>query len=421
MSDPTVAPFHAVRIANAHYPHAGEIDRFVAGSLALADGRIVGEDFDNSDTNNSDTDNSHTGNSHTGTSHFDANGCIVLPGFIDLHIHGSAGHDTMDATPESLPAISRFLARHGVTGFTPTTMTAPHQPTLAAVQNIGAALATARAAPMPGAAILGAHLEGPYISPRFPGAQAKENIRPASLTEFGELLAAGPVKLITLAPEEPDAGALIDAALAAGVRVIIGHSAASYEQAIASFDRGISQATHTFNAMTGLHHRQPGVVGAVLTDKRIFAQLIADTVHVHPAAMAVLAQCKGPDRLLLITDAIRATGLPNGESELGGQPVFVRDGQCRLADGTLAGSILTMDGALRHFLSATGWPLEKAWPITSRTPAAALGIGDEYGAIVPGYRADLVILDDRLEVVSTIVGGRIVYLREGEEARLGIG
>ena len=405
MTGSTVSHPQPLLIVNARYPLLWEDGGFTAGSLALADGRIVGEDF---------------GLPRPTSQRFDARGCVVLPGFMDLHIHGSAGHDTMDATPESLPAISRFLARHGVTGFTPTTMTAPHPPTLAAVQNVTAALATALVEPMPGAAILGVHLEGPYISPRFPGAQAKENIRPANLAEFGELLATGPVKLITLAPEEPGADALIDAALAGGVRVIIGHSAASYGQAIASFDRGISQATHTFNAMTGLHHRQPGVVGAVLTDDRIFAQLIADTVHVHPAAMAVLACCKGPDRLLLITDAIRATGLPDGESELGGQPVTVRDGQCRLADGTLAGSILTMDAALRHFLAATGWSLEKAWPVTSRTPALALGIDYEYGAITSGYRADLVVLDASLEVVATIVGGRIVYLREGEEGRLGI-
>lgn len=388
-------------IHNASFPSqvASDLAAFVAGDLALADGRIVDRDF---------------APTISGSAQLDATGCVILPGFIDLHIHGSAGHDTMDATPESLPAISGFLARHGVTGFTPTTMTAPHPPTLAAVQNVAAALAQ----PMPGAAILGVHLEGPYISPHFPGAQAKENIRPANLAQFGELVAAGPVKLITLAPEETGADALIAAALAAGVGVIIGHSAATYAQAIAACDRGVSQATHTFNAMTGLHHRKPGVVGAVLTDDRIFAQLIADTIHVHPAAMAVLARCKGPDRLLLITDAIRATGLPEGASELGGQPVFVCDGQCRLADGTLAGSILTMDAALRHFLAATGWPLEKAWPVTSRTPATALGIDSEYGALAPGYRADLVVLDDELAVVATIVGGQVVYLREGEEGRL---
>ena len=386
-------------IINARYPLGGESAGVVSGPLAFAGGSIARDEI---------------GSVNGRALRLDGAGCVVLPGFIDLHIHGSVGHDTMDARPESLPAISHFLARHGVTAFTPTTMTAPHRPTLAAVQNISAALAQ----PMPGAAILGVHLEGPYISPHFPGAQAKENIRPADLAEFAQLLAAGPVKLITLAPEQAGGDALIDAALAAGVRVIIGHSAASYEESIAAFERGVSQATHTFNAMTGLHHRKPGVVGAVLTDDRIFAQLIADTIHVHPAPMAVLARCKGPDRLLLITDAIRATGLPEGEYELGGQPVFVNGGECRLVDGTLAGSILTMDAALRHFLAATGWPLEKAWPVTSRTPATALGIADEYGSLVPGYRADLVVLDGALEVVATIVGARLVYLRAGEEGRL---
>jgi N-acetylglucosamine-6-phosphate deacetylase len=388
------APPQLAAILNSRYPTRQTADGLRAAPLLVAGERIAPDESANI----------------ADAVHLDGTGCIVLPGFIDLHIHGSAGHDTMDATAESLPAISAFLARHGVTSFTPTTMTAPHPPTLAAVQNVAAALAQ----PMPGAAILGVHLEGPYISPRFPGAQEKSNIRAANLDEFAELLAAGPVKLITLAPEELGADALMDAALAAGVKVIIGHSAATYQQAVAAFDRGVSQATHTFNAMTGLHHRQPGVVGAVLSDDRIFAQLIADTIHVHPAVTNVLARCKGPDRLLLITDAIRATGLADGKYELGGQPVFVGDGQCRLADGTLAGSILTMDAALRHFLAATDWSLEKAWPVTSRTPAAALGIGHEYGSIAPGYRADLVLLDDALDVVATVVGGRMVYLRDPE-------
>ncbi|MBI3959443.1 MAG: N-acetylglucosamine-6-phosphate deacetylase [Chloroflexi bacterium] len=398
--DPSIFPLSAILNASFPFLLGRNIAPFLSGGLALADGRIAGKDFTPP---------------IPGTARLDATGCVVLPGFIDLHIHGSAGHDTMDATPQSLSAISAFLARHGVTAFTPTTMTAPHPPTLAAVQNVAAAMAH----PLPGAAILGVHLEGPYISPHFPGAQAKADIRPPNLAEFAELVAAGPVKLITLAPEQPGADALIDAALDAGVRVLIGHSAATYEQTIAGFEAGVSQATHTFNAMTGLHHRQPGVVGAVLTDDLVYAQLIADTIHVHPAAMAVLARCKGPDRLLLITDAIRATGMPAGEYELGGQPVFVREGQCRLADGTLAGSILTMESALQHFLATTAWPLERAWPVTSRTPAAALGIGNEYGSLAPGYRADLVVLDGALEVVATIVGGRLVYLRGGEEGRLG--
>lgn len=397
--DPTTSPVYLAAVTQARFPAHSPGTNFTAGALQLAGARIrnVTPDPHGSDgpqLNGSD--------------------CLLLPGFIDLHIHGGGGRDTMDATPAALRAISRFVARHGVTAFTPTTMTAPHAPTLNAVRNVAAVTADT----MPGAAILGVHLEGPYISPRFPGAQAKEDIRPANGDELAQLLDAGPVRAITLAPEEPGVDALIQQALAAGVRVIIGHSAATYAQTIAAFDRGVSQATHTFNAMTGLHHRNPGVVGAVLSDDRVFAQLIADTIHVHPAVMNILARCKGPERLLLITDAIRATGLGEGESELGGQVVTVRDGRCVLADGTLAGSILTMDAALRNLLAATGWSLETAWPVTSRTPAAALGIDDEYGSIAPGYRADLTLLDDGLEVVGTVVGGRLVYLRAGEEWRL---
>ena len=167
--------------------------------------------------------------------------------------------------------------------------------------------------------------------------------------------------------------------------------------------------------MTGLHHRQPGTLGAVLTDDRIFAQLIADNIHVHPAAMAVLARCKGPERIVLITDAMRAAGLPPGEYDLGGQTVTVRDGQCRLAGGTLAGSVLTMERALANFMAASGWSLAQAWPTSSRTPAASLGLAHELGSIRPGYLADLVLLDQALEVAATIVNGEVVYRRDGAQ------
>ena len=199
------------------------------------------------------------------------------------------------------------------------------------------------------------------------------------------------------------------AALDAGVTVVAGHTSATYEEAIDAFDLGVSQATHTYNAMTGLHHRRPGTLGAVLTDDRVFAQLIADNIHVHPAAMAVLARCKGAARTVLITDAIRAAGLAEGDYELGGQPVTVRDGQCRLADGTLAGSVLTMDRALVNLMAATGWSLAQAWPASSRTAATALGLDNELGSIAPGYLADLVVLDPTLQVQTTIVGGEIVW------------
>lgn len=336
-------------------------------------------------------------------------GCTALPGFIDVHIHGSAAADVMDASPEALDTISRFLARHGVSGFYATTVTAPHTDTLAAVQTVAKRRA---AGPLPGARILGVHLEGPYISPAFPGAQNPAFVRPPSLPEFAELLAAGPVKLITLAPEEPGAPELMKAALDAGVRVVLGHTAATFEQAQAAIDAGVSQATHTYNAMTGLHHRRPGTLGTVLSDDRIYAQLIADNIHVHPAAMRILARCKGPERTLLISDAIRAAGMPPGRYEMGGLSVIVQDGACRLEDGTLAGSVLTLDVALRNFIAASGWPLARAWPTASRSQAQALGISDQFGQIRPGYRADLTLLDDRLEVVATVVGGRLVHLRD---------
>jgi N-acetylglucosamine-6-phosphate deacetylase len=315
----------------------------------------------------------------------------------------------MDATPDALHAISRFLAQHGVTGFYATTMTASHKETLAAVRN--AALVTAET--LPGARLLGVHLEGPYLSPDFPGAQMKEHVRDPDLAEFEELVAAGPVRLITLAPERPGAATLMERALAQGIVVVLGHTAATYNEATDAIRRGASQATHTFNAMTGLHHRQPGMVGATLSNDAIYAQVIPDNIHVHPAAMAILARCKGADRTLLITDAIRAAGLPEGAAELGGQSVTVRDGACRLADGTLAGSIVTMDLALRNFLRAADWSLAHGWPVSSRSAARSLGLDDELGTVAPGYRADLVLLDRNLDVVATVVDEKLVYLRDG--------
>ncbi len=339
----------------------------------------------------------------------DAAGCFILPGFVDVHVHGGDGRDTMDADPAALAAMGRFFARHGVTSYLPTTMTAP-------LVDIRAAVATVAAAGSPagGARMLGVHLEGPYISPAFPGAQQPADIRSPNVAEFTDLVAAGPVRMITLAPEQPGAQDLVRAALDAGITVVAGHTAATYEESVAAFDLGVSQATHTYNAMTGLHHRRPGTLGAVLTDDRVFAQLIADNIHVHPAAMAVLARCKGATRTLLITDAMRAAGLAEGDYELGGQPVTVRDGQCRLADGTLAGSVLTMDRALVNLMAATGWSLARAWPTTSRTPAASIGLSDQLGSIQPGYLADLVLLDEDHVVVATIVGGQIAYLRDPE-------
>jgi N-acetylglucosamine-6-phosphate deacetylase len=393
------AEFTHVRPATADPEPAG----FRRASIALAGDRIEG---------------TAAPGWYAGRRRLDASGCLVLPGFVDVHVHGAAGHDTMDLTMDAgvdgLRPMAQFYARHGVTSFLATTMTASAEATLAAVRGVAAAMGKTNG----GARPLGIHLEGPFLSPRFPGAQRADHIRPPDLAEFRRLVEAGPVRMITLAPEQPGAPELIAEARRRGIVVVMGHTAATYEQAEEGVNLGVSQATHTYNAMTGLHHRQPGTLGAVLSDDRVFAQLIADNIHVHPAAMKVLARCKGAQRTVLITDAMRAAGLAPGVYDLGGQRVTVRNGQCRLDDGTLAGSVLTMERALANFVQASGWSLAEAWAASSRTPAASIGLDGELGSIAPGYRADLVLFDNELEVVATLVGGKVVYLREPERFHL---
>jgi N-acetylglucosamine-6-phosphate deacetylase len=338
----------------------------------------------------------------------DASGCLVLPGFIDVHVHGAMGHDTMDASVSGLQEMAAFYARHGVTGFLATTMTAPHAATLDAER----AAAAYTPAASGGARLLGVHLEGPFLSPAYPGAQRAGDIREPDLAEFTELVEAGPVRMITLAPERPGAHALIREALRRGIIVVAGHTDATYEQFEAAVDVGVSQATHAYNAMSGLHHRRPGTLGAVLSDDRVYAQLIADNIHVHPAAMRILARCKSIDRTVLITDAMRAAGLSPGQYDLGGQTVTVQDGACRLEDGTLAGSVLTLETGLANFMKAAGLSIAEAWPAASRTPAASIALDNEWGSVAAGYYGDLTVLDAALEVVATVVGGAVVYLRD---------
>jgi N-acetylglucosamine-6-phosphate deacetylase len=330
------------------------------------------------------------------------------------------GADTMDADPAALARMARFAAHHGVTAFLPTTMTADSASTLAAVR----AVAAAGERPHPnGAVSLGVHLEGPYISPRFPGAQLAAAIRPPDLAEFHALCTVGPVRMITLAPEIPGALAIIQAARAMGIVVVTGHTAATYAECEAGIAAGVTQATHTYNAMSGLHHREPGTLGSVLSNDHLYAQLIADNIHVHPAAMKILARCKGMARTLLITDAIRAVGLPPGQYDLGGQTVMVtagvgqHPGECRLADGTLAGSVLTLERGLANFNAATGLDVVETWPTTSLTPATALGLEQRRGKLEAGYLADVVLVDEAGDVVATVVQGRVVYLRDPERLR----
>lgn len=336
----------------------------------------------------------------------DAHGQTLLPGLIDLHAHGGDGHEVMDATPEALLAIARFYARHGVTSFLPTTWTAPHADILRALQ----AIADAMQQPSGGAQVLGAHVEGPYISPSKPGAQNPDHIRPAEAAEARELLATGVVRLLALAPEIAANQWLIGACREQGITVSAAHTDATYAQMRDAVQLGITQTTHTFNAMRGLHHREPGTVGAAMLSPALRCELIADGVHVHPAAARLLYQAKTPQGLILISDAVRGAGLPDGTSyQQDGRTVTISEGSARLDNGTLAGSVLTLDAAVRNLMQFAEVPLAEAWRCASLTPAEAIGVAERKGSLVAGKDADLVLLAADHSVTLTLVGGQVVY------------
>ena len=335
----------------------------------------------------------------------DAQGLTVAPGLMDIHVHGGSGHDTMDATPEAIREMARFFARHGVTSFLPTTMSAGREETLTAIRNVARCMEEGT----DGAEVLGVHMEGPYISVEKKGAQPPSQIRPADPEEYRAFFQAGPVRLITLAPEVPENRELITYAVEHGAAVAVGHSAATYEEVLEAVSLGLSQATHTFNGMAGLHHRRPGTVGAVLSCDEIYAQVIVDFVHIHPAVVKLLVRAKGPERTVLITDAIRAAGMPDGTYELGGQRVIVREGEARLPTGSLAGSILTMDRAVRNVMEAAELSLPQALEMATITPARSIGVEDRKGSLEQGKDADIILLDEKLRVVLTLVGGRVVF------------
>jgi N-acetylglucosamine-6-phosphate deacetylase len=340
----------------------------------------------------------------------DGRGCVLLPGFIDVHVHGGDGADAMDADPDGLRRMARFHARHGVTALLPTTWSAPP----AALEAAVGAIAEAAGPVEGGATIVGAHLEGPWINPARAGAQDPAGIRPPDPAEARRLLnlRSGTVRLVALAPEMPGAEELIAECRTRGVVVAAGHTQASWEQMVAAAAAGVRHVTHTFNAMGGFGHREPGTVGAALAVPELRCELIADGHHVHAGAMALLARAKGPGGVVLVSDAIRAAGLADGDVDLGGRAAQSCCGAVRLADGTLAGSVLTLDVAVRNFAAATGW----GWPDLARAAAGnaaeALGLSSK-GRLAPGLDADLVLLSDdgAGDVVLTVVEGRVVHRR----------
>jgi N-acetylglucosamine-6-phosphate deacetylase len=339
----------------------------------------------------------------------DGRGGVLLPGFIDVHVHGGDDADAMDADADALRRMARFHARHGVTALLPTTWSAPPAALEAAVRAIAAAVGPVEG----GATIVGAHLEGPWINPARAGAQDPAGIRPPDVAEARHLIgiAPGAVRLVSLAPEMPGAGEVIGECTARGVVVSAGHTEANWEQMQAAVRRGVRHVTHTFNAMAGLGHRDPGTVGAALALPELRCELIADGHHVHAGAIAVLARAKRSRGVILISDAVRAAGMPEGDVDLGGRRAQHCCGAVRLSDGRLAGSVLTLDVAVRKFSAATGW----LWPDLARAAAGnaaeALGLSTK-GRLARGLDADLVLVGaDSGEVMMTVVEGRLVHRR----------
>ncbi len=326
---------------------------------------------------------------------------VIVPGFIDVHVHGGAGADFMDATDDAVARVTRFHATEGTTAMAATTLSASRQHLHEAVATL------ARASHAGGAAICGVHLEGPFINVARAGAQDIASIRPAEIHELAALLDEGPHLrwMMTVAPEIEGARALIEH-FRGRILFSIGHTAAGYADCVAALGWGASHFTHLFNAMTGLEHRKPGAVGAALSSVDATAELIADGVHVHPAVLRIAALAM-PHRIALVTDAIRACGMPDGKYKLYEHEITVAGGAARLANGTLAGSVLTMRRAVQNMVELAGLPLELVLPLATEVPARILGVSDRKGKLAPGYDADIVILTDRFDVAATYLRGQL--------------
>jgi N-acetylglucosamine-6-phosphate deacetylase len=341
----------------------------------------------------------------------DFTGAILVPGFVDIHIHGAAGLDVMLASATEWPRLGKFLAAHGVTGYFPTTVAAPLDQTCAALERIADAIEAASKPAANGdvaAQPLGIHLEGPFLSHKRRGVHPPENLIAPTPQIFERLwqAARGHVSVMTIAPELPGAMEVIAEAARRKVCVSIGHSDAEMPVARAAVDAGARHATHTFNAMRPLDHRDPGIVAEALIDDRITADIIADGIHLAPAIVQLFLRAKGVERAVLITDAISATGMPDGRYQLGPLLVDVKDGTCTL-DGKLAGSVLTMDRAIRNVTEFAGWSLRDAVRAASLNPARVVGLGDNCGAVIPGAKANFAVLSPAGEVKSSVVGGRV--------------
>ncbi|HTZ89542.1 MAG TPA: N-acetylglucosamine-6-phosphate deacetylase [Alloacidobacterium sp.] len=330
-------------------------------------------------------------------------GCTLVPAYFDVHIHGSAGHDVMEGTPEAFTAVGQFLARHGVGAYLATTVTMSMDATLKSL----AAMAKLIGSGEFGARPLGIHIEGPFLSPHKKGAHPARLLQTPSVELFDRMWEAseGKIRLMTIAPELENALEVIRRAASLGVRVSLGHSNADAAAAKAGVSAGATTATHTYNAMRNFDHKASGLVGEVLTNDDLFAELVCDGFHVDPAAVKMYWRCKGPERAMLITDAMVAAGMPDGKYKLGELDVIVKDGKCVIDENTLAGSTLTLDRGVKNFVAFTGAPIDEVSRLASRNPARMTGFANEVGSLLPGRAADITVLDAKNGVVETILRG----------------
>lgn len=335
-------------------------------------------------------------------------GAIVLPGFVDEHIHGAGGSDAMDGTQKDLSIIAETVAQEGTTTFLATTMTQSKENILKAMRAVKEYRENASES---GARIGGIHLEGPFIAAAHKGAQPLEYVASPDARTFDEYNAASGncIKIITLAPETQGATQFIEHLVKEGVTVSIGHTGAKCAEVEKAIAAGAKNVTHTYNAQSALHHREIGVVGSAMLFDELHCELICDTIHVSVPAMKLLAKNKPDDKLILITDAMRAKGIADGISELGGQTVIVKNGEARLEDGTLAGSVLRMNRALQNMVQKVGVPFTKAVDYCTINPARSIGAEKEIGSIAVGKRADFAVLNENYDVICTVRDGKVVY------------
>lgn len=366
------------------------LDKIGKGSILIENGIIK-------EINPSKTENLNT---------IDCKGLYISPGFVDVHIHGAGGYDTMDGTFESINEISKTICKYGTTSFTPTTMTMSADDILKSMK----AIKKAKLEGTDGAIVLGAHLEGPFISPSAIGAQNPNYLIAPSYQNFESMTgdAMDAVVSITMAPEVDGAKELSKILSEKGIRCSIGHTKATYEEAMEGIKCGFCHSTHLFNAMTGFTHREPGVVGAIF-DSDITTETISDGIHISYPSLRVAYKQKGTDKTLLVTDAMCACGMPDGTYALGGQPVTVKSGAARLENGALAGSILTLNKAVKNIYENTDYPLYEIIKMASYNGAKYCRVDNKKGQIKENFDADLIIFDENIDVKMTIIGGEIVY------------